>query len=270
MTSTPIADLLVHGDVVVRMCEVFRATVFSNGDLWLGQTQARDVRSASKTASMRAADVTSAIALAMGYATPRAFLDNHSIVGVAEAVTEAATALGGKRKRAGVVRSAYCRRLTVGPVGKCAVAECPASVCAPTAMALCAPCAARLGGVFHAQTRSFVAKPHTRKTRVLVEVTGAELELLLATSPRAPTLPMFVEPPGPYHLPDDVAAHILYVARLCKQRAHATAPTKTSGANHHAIDALAKGVIETPVGALDAAAFRPGLAAVYARLRLLA
>jgi hypothetical protein len=31
--------------------------------------------------------------------------------------------------------------------------------------------------------------------------------------------------------------------------------------------ALAQGIVETPTGALDAARFRPGLEAVYAKLR---
>jgi hypothetical protein len=259
MTSTPIADLLVHGDVVVRMCEVFRTTLFSNGDLRLCWTHARDVRMESKAESLHAADVTSAIALALGYPTPRAFLDHHRIVGV-----DATAELRVTRKKDCVLKSGYCRKLTIGPVGTCAAPECTSSVCT-TAMALCAPCATRLHGVFHAQTRTFVATSFTRKTRLLVQVSGAELERAIAKVPRAPTLPIFVEPPGTYHLPDDVAAHILYTARLCKERlASARAGVRAATPLP---SALAQGIVETPTGALDAARFRPGLEAVYAKLR---
>lgn len=74
---------------------------------------------------------------------------------------------------------------------------------------------------------------------------------------------MFVEPPGTYHLPDDVSAHILYIARLCKER---LASAASAGAAPLP-SALAQGIVETPAGALDAARFRPGLEAVYAKLR---
>ena len=258
MTETPIAELLIHGDVVVRMCEVFKLRVFANGDLWFDWTHARDMRIQSKAASLHAADVTAAIASAMSYDTAREFLHAHRIVGVGESV-------GIKRKRGDddlVLRRGHSRKLTIRPVGKCAVPECAAEVCS-VPMALCAPCATRLRGVFHAQTRSFVAKSYTRTTRQLIEVTGVELERALAISPREPTLPMFVEFPGPYHLPEDVSAHVLYVVRLCKERlARLDAAARVP-------DALAQEIVETPVGALSAAAFRPKFEAVYAKVRSL-
>ena len=62
--------------------------------------------------------------------------------------------------------------------------------------------------------------------------------------------------------PDEVSAHILYVARLCKERMALGRST-----HPHTNHALAKGIVEMPAGALDAARFRPGLEAVYAKLR---
>jgi hypothetical protein len=71
-----------------------------------------------------------------------------------------------------------------------------------------------------------------------------------------------VDPPGVYHLPDDVVAHVLYVARLCKERL-ASRPAAVC-----AFSALARGIAETPACALNAARFRPELETLYTRMRL--
>jgi hypothetical protein len=249
MTGTPIADLLVHGDVVVRMCENFSVLVGLRGELTFGHTHARDVRdtgAAEETAAEEtAADETAAVAAAMGYAGAREFLAAHRIVGV-EASVGATGSLTAKRKYGAAVWRGR-RKLRVVPVNECASPGCAEQVGSiATAMALCKACARRLGGVFHAQTRSFRA---TRAGR-LREVRAARAQ---------PTMPMFVDPPGVYHLPDDVAAHVLYVVRLCKERVR---PGTTT------LSALARGIVETPSCALGVAGFRPGLEALYARLRL--
>ena len=60
---------------------------------------------------------------------------------------------------------------------------------------------------------------------------------------------------------DDVAAHVLYVARLCKERL-ASRPVP------QAASALVRGLAETPACALDKARFRPQLESLYTRMRL--
>jgi hypothetical protein len=272
MTATPLAELLVHGDVVVRMCEVFTCWVYPSGEVTFEFTHARNVRRESRAATTGAADVTATVADALGYTEPRAFLAAHRIVGV-ETTVGATGALCAKRKYGAtddlIARNAAPaantrRKITVVPAGACAVPGCAADVGSVATMALCVACARRLRGVFHAHTRSFFATAHSREARKLREMTAAEREHITAKEPRAPTLPVFVEPPGPYHLPDDVAAHVLYVARLCKQRLASRGGASASAPTH----ALARGVAETAAGALDAASLRPGLEALYTRLRL--
>ena len=245
MTATPLADLLVHGDVVVRLSEVFTADVYANGDFAFRHTHARGMRD-GKAASTKVADVTAAIAAAMGYGGVGELLAAHRIVGVEGG--DDTDIVKRKRPREGRDATLAYRKLTVAPVNVCAAPECAASVGSVTGMALCGACKLRLGGAFHTQTRSFRAGRAGR----LKEVRGSDH--------RPPTLPMFVHPPGPYHLPDDVAAHVLYVARLCKERL-ATTPVR-------GVSAFVRGVLETPACALDAARFRPGLEALYARLRM--
>jgi hypothetical protein len=263
MTATPIADLLVHGDVVVRMCELFAVTVYEpQCELRFGYASG-ELRFAWSALSkaVNTAEIMIAIGRAMGYGTASEFLATHRIVGVEASVGAEGGVVVKRKLQPG---TAPCQILLVAPVWHCAAPECATAV-RSTAMALCVPCATRLRGVLHAHTRSFVVRSYARDVRLLVEVSGPELEnALLLQSPREPTLPMFVEPPGPYHLPDDVSAHVLYIARLCKER-HAAESTEAGEAK--VSHALARGIIDTPVMALDAARFRPGLEAVYAKVR---
>jgi hypothetical protein len=226
MTGASLFDLLVHGDVVIRMCKVLTCWLSPTNEVVFDTTNA-DVRR-KQAASSSSADVTRAVASSLGFGTAVEFLAEHRVMGL------------GRRAREG--------KLRIVPASACADGTCTACVVSRSGFALCAACAKRHGGGFRAHARSFAVR------RGLLREVGPPGVV-------APTLPVFVLPPGPYHLPDDVSAHILYCARLCKER-HAArqcaAPT----------NALALGVVSVSVGALDAASFRPHLEELYRKLRL--